>query len=99
MRAGFVRAVPLSVLVLASACGGGTDSRTPSVGGDYVLASVDGSNVPVVVLSGLGGTETLIGGRVEFVADSARDIKERRRSAPGQTTATTTDTVWLKIQR
>ena len=99
MVAGFVRAIPVSVLALAAACGGGTEPKTRSVGGDYVLATVDGANVPTEVASGLGASETLISGRVEFEADSARDIKERRRTSLGQPTTTITDTVWLKVQR
>ena len=95
----FVRALPLSLITLAAACGGGTDSKTRSVGGDYVLTAVDGENVPTEVASGLGATESLISGRMEFVADSARDIKERRRSTFGQPTTTITDTVWLKVTR
>jgi hypothetical protein len=75
-----VRALPLAIALLTSACGGGgTDSKTQSIDGDYVLLTVDGQSLPVVVQSGLV-SEFLVSARLEIRGAGARDIKQRRKS-------------------
>lgn len=87
-------------LVLGAGCGGGgTDSKLASLDGEYVLLSVDGRNLPTVVASGLGATETLLSARLEIDGASALDIKERRQSVSGSPTTVTLDTVPLALAR
>ena len=83
--------------MLASACGGGggTDSKTPSIDGDYVLLTVNGTSPPVVVQSGLVG-ETLLSARLEISGTGVRDIKQRRKT---NSPTVTTDTAILKLSR
>lgn len=90
-----VRGISL-LLVLTSACGGGgTDSKTPSIDGDYVLLTVDGTSPPVLVQSGLVG-ESLLGARLEVRGSGVRDIKQRRKT---NSPTVTTDTAILTMSR
>lgn len=96
MAVRFVRAVPLALALLTSACGGGgTDSKTQSLDGDYILLTVDGQNPPVVVQGGLV-SELLLGARLEIRGAAARDIKQRRKS---NSSTVVTDTAILALAR
>lgn len=95
MARGFVRAIPLALAVATTACGGGTDSRTPSIDGNYLLLTVDGANPPVVVQSGLVG-EILLAARLEIHGTTVRDIKQRRKT---NSPTIVTDTAILTLSR
>jgi hypothetical protein len=91
-----VRALPLALALLTAACGGGgTDSKTHSIDGDYILLTVDGQSVPTLVQFGFV-SETLISGRLEIRGTQVRDIKQRRKS---NSPTTVTDTVMLTLSR
>lgn len=91
----FVRALPLALAVLTAACGGGTEPKTPSIDGDYLLLTVDGENPPVLVQSGFVG-EFLLSARLEIRGTAVRDIKQRRKS---NSPTIITDTAMLTLSR
>ena len=92
----FVRALPLALALLTTACGGGgTDSKTQSIDGDYILLTVDGQNLPAIVQSGLV-SELLVGATLEIRGSGARDIKQRRKS---NSPTIVTDTTLLSLTR
>jgi hypothetical protein len=91
-----LRPAILSVgLAAVFGCGGGTDSRTPGIDGDYVLASVDGRFLPTSVSGGFV-TDIVVSGRFEIRGKAVRDIKERRKS---NVSTTRVDTVPLTLVR
>jgi hypothetical protein len=97
MMAIFVRAIPLALVFLATACGGGTDSKTPSIDGDYVLLTVDGRNPPTAVTPPTALiAEILLSARFEIRGTAVRDIKERRKS---NSATVTVDTMLLTLSR
>ena len=87
----------------AIACSGsegdGDVGPLPAITGDYALLTVDGANLPVIVASGLSGSETLLSARLELLGGTARDIKQRRRAFSGSPVTTVTDTVEVQVTR
>lgn len=84
-------------LLLGTGCGGGgTDSRTAALDGDYALLTVDGANLPAVVQAGLV-SEMLLSARLEIRGTAVRDIKERRLSNAPSATLDTADLTLVRV--